>query len=79
MEFFASESVTVTGDGVTLDMLIWRRFRQPMDGVLEALMAMPDNYGLAALPAVLPLGTVVTIPIPRERTTGIALATSLWD
>ncbi len=79
MEFFASESVTVAGEGVTLDLLIWRRFRQPMDGVLEAMLALPDNYGVSALPAVLPIGTVVTIPIPRERTTRLAVATSLWD
>ncbi len=79
MDFFAQESVTVTGEGVTLDMLIWHRFGRAMDGVAEAMLALPDNYGLAALPAVLPLGTVVTIPIPRERNTRTAVAVSLWE
>ena len=58
------ETVTVRGDGITLSLLVWRRFRKPMPGLVEQILDL--NQGLAALGPVLPIGTRVDIPIPIE-------------
>lgn len=79
MIFLAYEPVVVAGEDIAIDLLIWRRFKRPMAGLLEALLDLPDNQHLADLPAILPLGTRVVIPIPQERETRIALVVSLWD
>ncbi|RAZ83304.1 tail protein X [Cereibacter johrii] len=71
------EIMTVAGDGITLPLLIWRRFKRPVPGVLEA--TLDANPGLADLGPVLPLGTRLRIPIPapaaEERPTE---RISLW-
>lgn len=79
MNVVALETVTVESEGVTIDLILWRRFRRPLDGVLEALLDLPANQHLAGLPAVLPVGTAVTIPIPQERETAEVPVISLWD
>ncbi|MGA0615956.1 tail protein X [Paracoccus sp. KR1-242] len=58
------EAVTVKGDGLTLSLLVWRRFRKPMPGLVEQILDL--NQGLAALGPILPFGTVVRMPIPVE-------------
>lgn len=73
-----TETITVAGDGITIDLLVWRRFRARRDGLVERIIA--TNPGLAALGPILPVGTVVTIPMddpaaaPQDR----ALV-RLWD
>lgn len=55
------EAVTVTGEGLTLDLILWRKFRQPMNGVIEKVL--DANQGLAKLGMWLPVGTKVVIPV----------------
>jgi uncharacterized protein len=73
-----AETVTVSGDGVTIDLLVWRKFRRPMPGLVEKIL--DTNFGLAKLGPILPLGTVVTIPEtelnPLRRDPATIL---LWD
>jgi phage tail protein X len=68
------ETVTVTSEGMTLSKMIWRRFKRPMPGLVEKTLAYAPNRGLAKLGVVLPVGTVVYLPIDvlvaaPERTT----------
>lgn len=71
------ENHTVTGDHITASLLIWRRFRLPAPGALEALLEA--NPGLADLGPVIPVGTVVAVPVR----TGVAYdrvdQIRLWD
>jgi phage tail protein X len=53
-------TITVKGDDVTLDLLLWRRFGRTGQSMTEATLAL--NPGLAALGAVVPLGTRVVLP-----------------
>jgi P2-like prophage tail protein X len=59
------ETVTVAGDRITPPPLIWRRFKRPVPGVLEA--TLEANPGLADLGPVLPVGTKIRIPIPAPE------------
>lgn len=61
----ATQSITVESDGFTVDMLIWRRYRRPMPGLLEQTLDI--NPGLAGLGPILPVGTVVLLPIVQTR------------
>lgn len=72
------ERITVAGDGITLSLLVWRRFRQPMPGLVERILALPENRGLAALEPHIPVGTVVTIPIDAPRQSGERTTVRLW-
>jgi phage tail protein X len=56
------ERVTVEGDGLTVSLLVWRRFHRAMPGLVEQVYAM--NPGLAAHGPTLPLGTSVLLPVP---------------
>ncbi|WP_101342301.1 tail protein X [Cereibacter azotoformans] len=71
------EILTVAGDGITLPLLIWRRFKRPMPGLIEA--TLDANPGLADLGPVLPVGTKIRIPIPApEAEERPAERISLW-
>lgn len=54
------ETMTVRGEGITLDLLLWRRYGVRGRSLVE--VALEHNPGLAALGPVLPLGTVVKVP-----------------
>ena len=56
------ETITVRGDGLTIPLLVWRRFRRPMPGLVEQILDL--NQGLAEHGPFLPLGTVINMPIP---------------
>jgi phage tail protein X len=61
------ELVTIAGDALTLDLLIWRRYRTPYPGILEA--ALDANPHLAKIhkeTPFLPPGTQVRIPIDTD-------------
>jgi phage tail protein X len=60
------EPVIVQGEGLTVSLIVWRRFRRPMPGVVEAILTATP--GLADLGHVLPLGTRFSIPVPQEQT-----------
>lgn len=71
------ESVTVRGEGITLPLLVWRRFRKPMPGLVEQVLDL--NQDLADLGPVLPVGTILLIPIPDEDEAGAPEARiTLW-
>lgn len=61
------ETITVQGDGLTIPLLVWRRFRRPMPGLVESILEI--NQGLADLGPFLPLGTVFNMPIPISSDT----------
>lgn len=72
------ETITVSGDFITVDLLIWRRFQTRTPGLVERVLDM--NRDLAGLGPILPIGTVVKIPIdapdlrPSQRP-----VVRLWD
>jgi len=74
----ASEVLTVTDEWTTLDLLLFRRFREEVPGRVEA--ALDGNPGVAAGGLVLPLGTrvVIDVPVPVKGPTP-ARAIRLWD
>lgn len=61
------ERIVVRGEGITLPLLVWRRFRKPMPGTVER--ALDINPGLAAKGAYLPVGTEVLMPVPVQPET----------
>ena len=60
-----TERITVEGDGLTVSLLVWRRFHRAMPGLVEQVYAM--NPGLAAYGVILPLGTSVLLPVPAPE------------
>jgi len=78
-EIVAYETVTVPHEGLTLDGLIWRRFKRQKQGLLELTLAHPDNHRLADFGPMLPVGLAFTLPIERETGTPVVETISLWD
>lgn len=70
------ETVTVEGDGLTVATLVWRRFKRPMPGLVEAIYDL--NPGLADLGQTLPVGTSFKIPIPIPREQQVLDPIRLW-
>jgi phage tail protein X len=52
--------VRVAGEGISVDLLIWRQHKRPMPGLVETVLDI--NPGLAALGPILPVGTLVKLP-----------------
>ncbi|MCA1776034.1 MAG: tail protein X [Loktanella sp.] len=71
-----TETITVEGDGITVSLLIWRRFLVPMPGMVESVLAL--NPTLAGHGPYLPLGARVTIPIPTGGKPEPLDPISLW-
>lgn len=62
------ETVTIAGDGISLDLLLWRRYGAAGQALLTEALTL--NPGLAALGVFLPPGTPVTLPtLPTVDTT----------
>lgn len=61
----AIERVTVQGDGLTVPLIVWRRFRRPMPGLVEAIYAR--NRELAESGPYLPVGLTFEMPVPVSR------------
>lgn len=55
-----TETVTIAGAGIVLDLLLWRRFGDKGIALVEETLAL--NPGLAAVGPILPAGTVVVLP-----------------
>lgn len=70
------ETVTVEGDGLTVATIVWRRFKRPMPGLVEAIYDM--NPGLADLGQTLPVGTSFDMPIPIPREQQVLDPIRLW-
>lgn len=74
-----TESLTVTSEWTTLDLLLWRRFRREVPGLVED--ALSRNPGLARLGSFLPVGLSVTVavPDPEPRGRAVVRVVSLYD
>jgi len=70
------ERIVVEGDSLTVSLLVWRRFRRPMPGLIEKIL--DRNPGLAGAGAVLLLGTVIDIPVPTPREPQLLDPIRLW-
>lgn len=70
------EQITVEGDGLTVSLLVWRRFRRPMPGLVEKIL--DRNPGLAGAGPILPPGTVLDIPVPTPREPQLLEPIRLW-
>ena len=62
-----TETLTVLGKPMPLDLLLFRRFQREIPGFVEA--TYDQNPGLADLGPILPVGTEVTITVPAPRPT----------
>lgn len=60
----AIETYVVDGDGVAVDLIVWRRYRRRTPGLVEQVYGL--NQGLAALGPLLPRGTIVRIPLDQS-------------
>jgi phage tail protein X len=60
------EEITVSIQGLTLSQVVWRRAMAPYPGEVEAILEL--NRDLAAAGFVLPVGTVVRVPIRQAAT-----------
>lgn len=73
-----AETITVKGEGLTLDKLLWRRYGVRGQSLVEE--ALEINPGLAALGPVLPFGTVVMLPeLPPETAPAVAVVSLFGD
>jgi phage tail protein X len=69
-----NETITVKGEGISLDLLLWRKFGVRGRELVEVTLGL--NPGLADLGAFLPLGTVVVVPpLPAKSTLPVKLVT----
>lgn len=70
------EPVIVEGEGLTVSLLVWRKFRRPMPGLAERILDL--NPGLADLGAFIPVGTEVLVPIPTPRPAKVVEPVTVW-
>jgi len=68
--------IRVAGEGVSVDLLIWREYRRPMPGLVEAVL--DSNPGLAALGPILPVGTLVKLPLLKPAPVAELAVVRLW-
>lgn len=72
-----TETVVVAGEGITLDLLLWRRWGDAGASLLSA--ALDLNRGLASLGPVLPAGTAVVLPEAPTKTATVTVAVDLFS
>jgi phage tail protein X len=70
------ETITVEGDFISVSLLVWRRFKRPMPGLVEQILDL--NTGLADLGPYIPVGTVLIMPIPTPRAPAVLDPVRLW-
>lgn len=73
------ETLEVTTECSTLDLLLWRRFRREIHGLVEDTLRR--NPGLARLGAILPveLTMQVAVPDPEPKGRSAAPVMMLYD
>lgn len=62
-------------EGETVDEIVWRHYENAVAGAFE--LVLEANRGLADLGPVLPVGTIVFLPVIEE--TKEVGSVSLWD
>lgn len=70
-----TETIRVGAVGLSLDLILWRRFKRLVPGLAEQVFA--TNPGLADAGPLLPLGTVFVVEIPTAPPE--AAVVKLWD
>ncbi len=70
------EPVTVEGEFITVSLIVWRRFRRPMPGLVEQIHDI--NPGLGDLGPYLLVGTRFDMPVPTPREPAILNPIKLW-
>lgn len=73
------EALTVTSEFTTIDLLLWRRFRREVSGLVEDTLRR--NPGLARKGIFLPVGTQLLVQTPPPPPSGRAAVPviSLYD
>lgn len=71
-----TETVLVEGDGLTVSLIVWRRFHRPMPALVEAIYDI--NPGLADHGQILPVGISFEMPIPIPRDQQLLEPIRLW-
>jgi phage tail protein X len=61
-------TLPVAAERTTLDLLLWRKFRREVPGLVEDTLR--NNPGLARLGAMLPVGLTVKIAAPDPKPNG---------
>lgn len=59
------ETLTVMREQTPLDLLLWRRFRREVPGLVERTLAL--NPGLAGAGVMLPIGAKVVVDLPQAQ------------
>jgi phage tail protein X len=59
------ETITIQGEGITASLLVWRWFKRPMPGLVERVYEL--NPRLPLVGPVLPVGTVLRLPVPVTK------------
>lgn len=73
-----TETILVRTEGLTLDQLVWRKYRRPIPGLVEQVLEL--NPGVAQLGPMLPVGTAVRLPILQAKSeTPARDLIQLWD
>jgi phage tail protein X len=72
-----ADPVTIRGEGITLDLLLWRIYGVRGRSLLAQTLAA--NPGLASLGPEIPLNTVVQIPDLPSQTTPTVERVSLFS
>lgn len=70
------EPITVEGEFISVSLIVWRRFKRPMPGLVEQVFDI--NPGLAGLGEFLPVGTTFNLPVPVPRQPAILDPIKLW-
>ena len=73
----AETIIKVAGVGVSVDLLIWRRYKRPMPGLLERVLDI--NPGLAAHGPILPVGTLLKLPNVKPPPVPELAVIRLWN
>ena len=71
-----TQTVLVEGDGLTVSLIVWRRFHWPMPGLVEAIYDI--NPGLADYGPILPVGIRFEMPVPIPRDQQFLEPIRLW-
>lgn len=71
-----SETVEIKGRGITLDLLLWRRWGDAGLGLVDETLEL--NRGLADLGPILPAGTIVVLPDAPTSTTAAVTVVDLF-
>lgn len=72
----AVETVTIEGEFLTVSLTVWRRFKRPMPGLVEAIYDL--NPGVADLGVYLPVGATFAMPIPTPHEPALLNPIRLW-